>query len=51
MADSGPQLVEKVLRQTDIHAGDEHVGAEGFQLADAGAELFLILLIGHRFTG
>ena len=51
VADRRPQLVQQMLRQADIDAGDEHVGAQGFKLADTSAELFLILLVRHKFAG
>jgi hypothetical protein len=51
VTDGRPQLVQQMLRQAEVDAGHEHICAKGFQLADAGAELFLILMIGHNFTG
>ncbi len=51
VTDGGPQLIQQVLRQADIDTGDEHVGAQTFQLLDASAELFLVLSVRHKIAG
>src|SRR5687768_18511170 len=50
MPDGRPQLVEQMLRQTGVHAGDKHLRAQRLELANAIAELFLVLLIRHEFA-
>ena len=49
MADGAPQLVEQPLRQAQVNAGDEHLGAQRFQLADPLDQLLLIQIFAHKF--
>ena len=51
VTDGCPQLIQQVLRQAYIDTGDEHVGAQTFQLLDARAERFLALTVRHKIAG
>jgi len=50
MTDSSPELVQQVLRQADIDAGDEHICAQGLEFTDSRPQPILVLLIRHRFA-
>jgi hypothetical protein len=39
-----------MLRHAQIDAGDEYVGAQTLELANARAKLFLVLVVFHRFA-
>jgi hypothetical protein len=50
MAHGRPQLIQEILRQADIDAGDENVGAQTFKLSNTSAELFFVLMVCHKFS-
>jgi len=51
VTNGSPELVQQVLRQADVNTRDKHARAEGFEFADASAQLVLVLLVRHTFAG